>query len=131
MQEIAELEKRITAALERIGRGLEGMAVAPAEPPSAMLPESDFARLNDALEEERMANAQLAERLRVHRDREAALAAELAELTARVQAEAAERDAERDAELSGLRAERAGEAAELADILSALNPLIEEAARNA
>ncbi len=127
MQEIAELEKRITAALERIGRGLEGMAVAPAEPPSAMLPESDFARLNDALEEERMANAQLAERLRVHRDREAALAAELAELTARVQAEAAERDAE----LAGLRAERAGEAAELADILSALNPLIEEAARNA
>ena len=127
MQEIAELEKRITAALERIGRGLEGMAVAPAEPPSAMLPESDFARLNDALEEERMANAQLAELLRVHRDREAALAAELAELTARGQAEAADRDAE----LAGLRAERAGEAAELADILSALNPLIEEAARNA
>lgn len=123
MQEIAELERRITAALERIGRGVDILAAPPAAPPSAMLPESDFARLNDALEEERMANAQLAERLRVHRDREAALAGQLAELTARFEAQAAE--------LAGLREERAGEAAELADILSALNPLIEEAARNA
>jgi hypothetical protein len=122
MQEIAELERRITAALERIGRGVEGLTAAAATP-SAMLPESEFARLNDALDEERMANAQLNERLRIHRDREATLAAEVADLT--------EQLAGREAELDELRAARGAEAAELADIVSALTPLIEEAAQNA
>lgn len=121
MQELAELERRITAALERIGRGVEGLTTA--APVSAMLPESDFAKLNDALDEERMANAQLSERLRVHRDREATLAAEVADLT--------EQLATRTAELAELRAARGVDAAELADIVAALNPLIEEAARNA
>ena len=70
MQEIAELERRITAALERIGRGVEslggqGMAAMP-----VLAGDSDLAQLNEALDEERMANAQLAERLRVVRDKD-------------------------------------------------------------
>jgi hypothetical protein len=70
MQDIAELERRITIALERIDRGIAGL-VAPLvdETPSAMLPESDFAKLNEALDEERMLNAQLNERLRVVNDK--------------------------------------------------------------
>ena len=115
MQQISELERRITAALERIGRGVEGLTAANAAP-SAMLPESEFAKLNDVLDEERMANAQLNERLRVHRDREVALANQVTDLTA---------------QLAALQAARTEEAAELADILAALNPLIEEANRHA
>lgn len=122
MQQISELERRITAALERIGRGVEGLTAANAAP-SAMLPESEFAKLNDVLEEERMANAQLNERLRVHRDREVALANQVTDLTAQL--------ASCTAELAALQAARSEEAAELADILAALNPLIEEANRNA
>ena len=70
MQDIAELERRITAALERIGRGVEtlgsqGIAALP-----VLAGESDLAQLTEALDEERMANAQLAERLRVVRDKD-------------------------------------------------------------
>jgi predicted nucleic acid-binding Zn-ribbon protein len=165
MQDIAELERRITAALERIGRGVEalGGAVPVAGPPSAMLPESDFALLNEALDEERMLNAQLNERLRVVHQKDSAdktalteqvaalnaqLAAqsdELARLRDTVQALNGELDdlrglAERGVtepehinqamliELQALRAARASEAEELAEIVAALNPLIEEAA---
>lgn len=98
MQDIAELERRITAALERIARGVEGLQTAPAALPDAApadLPDAlpdpdvppdalpvaapppdfaeDLARLSDALDEERMANAQLNERLKVVRDKEAKL----------------------------------------------------------
>ena len=122
MQQIAELERRITAALERIGQGVEGLTAA-RNTPSAMLPEGDFAKLNDALDEERMANAQLNERLRVHRDREANLAAQVADLTEQIAA--------CRTEIAALHQARGAEASELADILAALTPLIEEATHNA
>jgi len=87
MQDITELERRITAALERIARGVEGLQVSTPEPvepaPSpddAGTPGRDvadkageIARLSEELDEERMANAQLSERLRVVRDKEAKL----------------------------------------------------------
>jgi len=76
MQDIAELERRITAALERIASGLDR---SPVVPQSASDPTEDLARLSEMLDEERMANAQLAERLRVVRDKEARLRSGLEE----------------------------------------------------
>ncbi|GLS87781.1 hypothetical protein GCM10010873_27550 [Cypionkella aquatica] len=148
MQDITELERRITAALERIGRGVESLSAAvpmPSDNPTAMLPESDFAALSEKLDEERMLNAQLQERLRaVHLKDEA----EKAALTAQIAALTAELSELRDlaensviepeyinqslqSELDALRAARASEAEELSEIIAALNPLIEEAAANA
>ncbi len=83
MDSIAELERRITAALERIGSGIEGLTALSGAIPSgngaatvASLAdgeaEAEIARLNEALDEERMLTAQLQERLRAVRDREAA-----------------------------------------------------------
>jgi septal ring factor EnvC (AmiA/AmiB activator) len=123
MQNIAELERRITAALERIGRGVETLKVhlpIPSDEPTAMLPESDFAALNELLDEERMLNAQLNERLRVVHQKDEAekqrLVDQIASLTA---------------EVAALTAARAAEADELAEVIAALNPLIEEASANA
>jgi chromosome segregation ATPase len=119
MQDIAELERRISAALARIDRGIEGLA-APADPGPDAGAEAEIARLSEALDEERMANVQLAERLRVVKSREvearAALEAKLAEVTA---------------ELANLRAARAEEAAEVAAIIAALAPIVEEASTHA
>ena len=169
MQEIAELERRITAALERIGRGVANLPTAPVTVESELplsMAEAELARLTEALDEERMANAQLNERLRVVRDKEAgeksALHTQLEDLTAQLEAQATElnrlrrtvdqvngeladlRDvAERGvtepehinkamlAELMALRAARASEAEELAQIVAALNPLIAETRHDA
>lgn len=96
MQDIAELERRITAALERIDRGVAGL-VAPAlatDSPTAFLPESDFAKLNEDLDEERMLNAQLNERLRVvnekHGSEKLALTSEISDLNAQLSEQASE-----------------------------------------
>jgi chromosome segregation ATPase len=56
MTEIEELQRRIVAALDRIGQGLEGRA--PAQEAG------DVAELRQQLEDERLANAQLEERVR-------------------------------------------------------------------
>lgn len=122
MQHITDLERRISAALARIGSGIEMLATA-APPPDAA-PEADaatmaeIARLSEALDEEKMANAQLSERLRVVRERDAearsGLEAKLAEVTA---------------ELAALRTARAEEAAEMAAIIAALDPIVEGGAR--
>lgn len=70
MNDIAELESRITAALERIDFGLTRLPKTAA--PAAPVPEGEeLATLRDALEEERIANAQLTERIRALKDREA------------------------------------------------------------
>ena len=122
MQDIAELERRISAALARIDRGIEGLAAPTAapDPGPAAGAEAEIARLSEALDEERMANVQLAERLRVVKSREvearAALETKLAEVTA---------------ELANLRAARAEEAAEVAAIIAALAPIVEEASPHA
>jgi hypothetical protein len=74
MQEISELEGRITAALERIGKGLDRLAVrqrapAPVAAPGPAAPATD-AVLRAQLEEEKSLTAQLQERLRAARERE-------------------------------------------------------------
>ena len=58
MSQIDELQRRITAAMERIGQGLDGMQVAPAQADAGELD-----ALKQTLEEEKLANAQLQERV--------------------------------------------------------------------
>jgi hypothetical protein len=74
MQNIAELERRITAALERIGQGLDRAITAPA---AAVVPPppttGNEALLRAELDEERSANAQLKERVKLLTAREATL----------------------------------------------------------
>lgn len=83
MQDIAELERRITAALTRIATGLDRVPVPADAPEPAVTADTDsaadIARLTAALDEEQMANAQLSERLRVVRDKEARLRSGLEE----------------------------------------------------
>ena len=82
MQEIGELEQRITAALERIGKGVDRITqaprapvpqapvpVPPAMPPAVPAPVADAA-LRAQLEEEKSLTAQLQERLRSLRERD-------------------------------------------------------------
>ena len=59
MTEISELERRITAALDRIGSGLDGLGGGDSSAAEA---------LQSALEDEKMANAQLEERVRSLKD---------------------------------------------------------------
>lgn len=69
MTDISDLQSRITAALDRIGQGLEALerpAMAPAESGDS----EEVARLTAALEEERTANAQLEERVRAIREKQ-------------------------------------------------------------
>jgi hypothetical protein len=91
MQEIAELERRITAALERIGQGVASLVTAPTSDLPPSMAEAELARLTEALDEERMANAQLNERLRVLRDKDggekAVLEHQVSDLTAQLEAQ--------------------------------------------
>lgn len=58
MSQIDELERRITAALDRIGQGLDGMA------PGGGADAGELDALRKELEDEKLASAQLEERLR-------------------------------------------------------------------
>ncbi len=82
MQDIAELERRITTALNRISAGIDALpaaGVADRSPPDqqfgdaqpAMPDKTDLDHLAEALDEERMLTAQLHERLRVVKVQEA------------------------------------------------------------
>lgn len=83
--DIAAIEKRLAAALDRIGRGIgrmgPGSGPAPKAPP-------DVAALKEALEAERSANAQLQERLKAVKERDStslsALEAKIDRLTQRL-----------------------------------------------
>ncbi|MCU0903682.1 MAG: hypothetical protein MUE83_07380 [Tabrizicola sp.] len=72
MQEVTELEKRIAAALERIGKGMDRLA---AQPRSAGVAPGGVAPVDAALraqlEEEKSLTAQLQARLRAAKEREA------------------------------------------------------------
>ena len=162
MSQIAELEQRITSALARISAGIEAMAVPVIAPQTAAAAANadDLARLQEALDEERMANAQLGERMKSLRDQGektgSAATAEIAALTRQLDAqgldvqrlsatvgqlredlrrlrEAAEQgmadpqmiNRAMMAELEALRATRVAETNEMAEILSALQPIIE------
>jgi len=76
MQDIAALEGRITAALERIGRGVERLklpgqaAAASLLPPAARPARLPDAALRAQLEEEKSLTAQLQDRLRSLKDRD-------------------------------------------------------------
>lgn len=65
MSDISELESRITAALDRIGQGLD--ALGPKPDPAAG---EELQQLRVALEEERVTNAQLEERVRAIREKQ-------------------------------------------------------------
>lgn len=89
MSEITELERRITAALDRIAQGLETGHSAPADAsPAGARPsgggESDLAGLREALESERAANAQLSERVRAVKQRQETTIAQLERRLARL-----------------------------------------------
>lgn len=71
MSDIEELERRINAAFDRIGQAVDGFV-----PPTTG---AGTGELQDALLTEQTANAQLTERLRVVKEREANQAAEAAE----------------------------------------------------
>jgi chromosome segregation ATPase len=61
MSDIADLERRITAALERISRGLDAAPVpAQADAPGLAAKDAEIARLTAALAEEKAASAKLA-----------------------------------------------------------------------
>lgn len=85
MDNIAELERRITAALMRIGNGVETLSAVQAAPdagaPVATLAdgvaEAEIARLNEALDDERGRVAQLHERMRALRGQDAGKVQEL------------------------------------------------------
>jgi uncharacterized membrane protein len=78
MDGIADFEQRIMAALARIDAGVERRMVAGSAgtgPSPVVMAELD--RLREDLDEERMANAQMAERLKVQRERADRAAADL------------------------------------------------------
>ena len=80
MQDITALEQRITAALERIGKGVDRLAARPRpsppqpQPPSAAgstVPASEIeASLRTQLEEEKALTSKLQHRLRIMKERE-------------------------------------------------------------
>ncbi len=76
MSQIEELQSRLSAAMDRIGAGVEALAARPAQPPQTEgeQPASELAAL---LEDERMANAQLQERLKAVKARHEREIAEL------------------------------------------------------
>ncbi len=92
MGQIQDLEQRITAAFSRISAGVEALsAAAHAATPAALAPATPDPALQEALDEERMAHAQLNERLRVLRDQsaatESALRSEVEYLTGQLDAQ--------------------------------------------
>ena len=155
MTEIADLERRITAALDRIGAGLAGLN-APAPVPDGPS-EAEFQAMQEAVEAERSANAQLEERVKTLHEQRDTLQAQLDALTAasheaKSQVQQLRKTnqhlqaslqtlRERSAagvephlinqammsELDGLRSVRDADRAEVDEILGALQPLLREA----
>lgn len=106
--DLLEARRRIVAAFEDIAAGAEALAARAAEA-------DELDRLRAELEEERVVNAQLQERIRTLRDRDGSRSA-LEDEVARLRAEVVE-----------LRAAREAERGELDAVLSELIPLVEDA----
>jgi len=76
MSDIKELERRLTAALDRIGAGVSALEAAPSTPPEELNPAQGVdsaarvSELEAKLAEERDANAQLEERVRALKSRQ-------------------------------------------------------------
>jgi hypothetical protein len=155
MSEFADFERRITAALERIGQGIGALPSGPGDAAA------ELAELREALQAEKDATSQLAERLRAIKDRETAattaLQAKINELTAQIEAQGLESkrmrknvgmlretvrtlresqsngvaephllNAAMQAELDALHITRKSELFEIDEIIAGLKPLIEE-----
>lgn len=117
MADLTDLETRITAALERIRSGIGALDAAPAAPePSSGASDAEVAALNTKLDEEKTANAQLEERVKLLKERQDG---KLAELESNVEAGRA-RAARMDRELQRLRQVNA----ELRDINSQLREAV-------
>lgn len=151
MSDIGAFEGRITAALDRIRKGLDAKTAAAGQDPA----------LQAALEKERASNAELVERVRILKDRQDT---QVASLTARVETQRNQlqkldaelqqlrasnvqlremntalresvtaglapemHDAAVASEIAALQAQRSADAAEVDAILAELKPLIEEA----
>ncbi|MDH5528988.1 MAG: hypothetical protein OEY05_03035 [Paracoccaceae bacterium] len=101
MNDIAELERRISAALERIGQNIDGLPAGQIAAPSPASAESSKveAELQEALEAERSANAQLTERVRAIKEKQenmvSALEKKVARLTQQLDAAGAEAQRQR------------------------------------
>ncbi|NHQ72978.1 hypothetical protein HAT86_00660 [Roseovarius gahaiensis] len=91
MSQIDELQRRIIAALDRIGQGLEGQQAGPDV--------QEVETLKQQLEDERLASAQLEERLKKLRDKQDAQA----EVAARARDELASKIETLDRDLQSLR----------------------------
>lgn len=155
MTDVSELEQRITAALDRIGSGLDGLAVA-----RETVDEAEVLQLREKLEAEKTANAQLEERVVAIKDKQDALVKSLEAEVAKLRTEQAHHAGEvqnlqrvngklrknnralreanqqgvgdaslintgKDAELDALNVSRASDRAELDAILVELKPLVE------
>lgn len=77
MSDIQDLERRITSALERIGLALDGI-------PAPVTARADPGGMQELLQAERDANAQLTERLRALKDRDTGQTTELQEKVERL-----------------------------------------------
>ncbi len=139
MQDIVELERRITAAMDRIAAGVERRAAGGQDAGGDAV--AEVARLTEALDEERMTNAQLNERLKVLREKggldDSGAQSDLADAKAQLAAQSEEIAtlrrvlAEAGKEIATLRAARSTESEELAEIVAALEPLVTEASNHA
>lgn len=108
MSDITELDSRLNAALERIGRGVDALQVPVSEPDDG----EDVQALRRALENEALVTAQMEERLRSLTARQAELEAELAteqEALAAAQSQASEDAAAVEATVSAAKDEMQAE----------------------
>jgi DNA repair exonuclease SbcCD ATPase subunit len=111
MNDISELERRILYALERIGRGTEALAGAgraggpggDAAPGLSSSQSLEIDVLKAELEAERIANAQLTERVRAIKDKQENMVIALETRVARLtqQLDAAEAELQRQRQLNG------------------------------
>ncbi len=93
MSDIVDLERRITAALERIGQGVEALKAskssAAGEGGAEAAPSANNEALLAELEDERVVNAQLTERLRVLKEKHESAGGGQEELIASLRAQVA------------------------------------------
>ena len=157
MSDISELERRITAALDRAAQAMDRLGA-----PGGSGDDVDAAALADELEAERVANAQLEERVRAIKEKQETMVAGLEAQVARLRAQVESRDsaltrmklvgedlrrsnqalreanasalpdaglvnASLQSELDAVRAARSADRAEMDDILATLEPVLKEA----
>lgn len=117
MSQIEELQTRILTAMDRISAGVES-----ASSIAAAAPQEPDAELTQALEEEKLANAQLEERLRALKERHAAELSEAQSADANAGSEAL---SSKEEELAVVREQLSNQASQLEDLDAELGRLRE------